>query len=57
MSRTEKDRKPKYWSKLRGIPSSFKKLEKKRRRAKEKQAVRRGEEPPRTRKSDHWHWW
>jgi len=34
MSRTDKDRNKGYWSRLRGIPSWFKKMQKKQRKAK-----------------------
>jgi len=57
MSRTHKDRNNGYWSVRKGIPSWFKKMQKKGRKAKSKAAVRDGREPDRERTSDHWDYW
>lgn len=72
MSRTHKDRRSsrdnERWCFLYGIPSWFKFLTKRRRRAKERGVLERGVgldvneesdgfEFPRFRRSDHWDWW
>ncbi len=56
MTRTHKDER-RGWSFKARVPSWFKKMQKKKRKAKEKQAVRTGKEPPLSKKSDHWDWW
>lgn len=42
-----------FWS----VPKKFKQMTKRKRKAEERQAVRRGEEPPKTKKSNMWDYW
>ena len=45
------------WFQYGGIPSWWKRMRKRIQRAKEKNALRRGEEPSRFRNDDAWDWW
>lgn len=45
------------WFMYGGIPSWWKRMRKRIRRAKEKDALRHGKEPPRFRHDDAWEWW
>jgi hypothetical protein len=56
MSRTKKDR-IKEFSPRRGIPATFKAMRKRIRRRKANQALKTGEEIPRSRTEDHWNYW
>ncbi len=52
MSRTTKDR-----DRYQQVPSWFKRVMKRKRRAKVKDAIAKGRELPRFRPSDEWDWW